>query len=155
MKHLWWPSSSQHSASLMMCHSVPKYRFWTSSQLETVTRHRPFEQEKHHELNKNHLLTHEKIGFRCRLAIVLLDVFGLVGDHADERVELKDGDAQIDDVHWVSKEALQCRNKFCKGEFMDTTSNIGFYTWWTFIVGLSSSFDNLCISTAFLTNMIF
>lgn len=95
--------------------------------------------------NLKNLLTHEKIGFRCGLAIVLLDVFGLVGDHTDERVELKDGDAQIDDVHWVSKETLQCRNKLWTEEFMDTTYNIGFYTWWTFTVGRSSSFDNWCI----------
>ena len=39
------------------------------------------------------LLTHEKIGFRCRLAIVLLNVFGFVGDHPDEGVELNDGHA--------------------------------------------------------------
>lgn len=37
------------------------------------------------------LLTHEKICFRCCLAIVLLNVFRFVGDHPDERVELNDG----------------------------------------------------------------
>lgn len=34
------------------------------------------------------LLTHEKVSFGCGLAVMLLDVFGFVGDHPDERVEL-------------------------------------------------------------------
>lgn len=47
---------------------------------------------------------------------MLLNVFGLVGDHANERVELNDGDAQVDDVHRIPKETLQCGHKFCVGE---------------------------------------
>lgn len=65
---------------------------------------------------ENLLLTHEEVGFGCRLAIVLLDILGFVGDHPDERVELQDGDAQVDDVHWVSKEAPQCWHKLCREE---------------------------------------
>lgn len=63
---------------------------------------------------KNLPLTHEEVGFGCRLAIVLLNVLGFVGDHADERVELQDGDAQVDDVHWVSKETPECWCKLCR-----------------------------------------
>lgn len=65
---------------------------------------------------KNLLLTHEEVGFGCRLAIVLLNVLGFVGDHPDERVELQDGDAQVDDVHWVSKETPECWCKLCRKE---------------------------------------
>lgn len=42
---------------------------------------------------------------------MLLDVFGFVGDHPDERVELKDGHTQVDDVHWIPEETLQSRHK--------------------------------------------
>lgn len=42
---------------------------------------------------------------------MLLDVFGFVGDHPDEGVELKDGHTQVDDVHGIPKEALQSWNK--------------------------------------------
>lgn len=44
---------------------------------------------------------------------MLLNVFGFVGDHPNERVELNDGHAQVDDVHRISKETLQCRHKLC------------------------------------------
>lgn len=66
-------------------------------------------------------LTHEEIGFRCWLAVVLLDVFGFVGDHPDERVELNDGHAQVDDVHRISEETLHCGHEFCVGKFMNST----------------------------------
>lgn len=42
---------------------------------------------------------------------MLLDVFGFVGDHPDEGVELKDGHTQVDDVHWIPKETLQSWHK--------------------------------------------
>lgn len=60
-------------------------------------------------------LTHEEVGLGRRLAVVLLDVLGFVGDHPDERVELQDGDAQVDDVHWVSQKSPQRRCKLCRG----------------------------------------
>lgn len=56
-------------------------------------------------------LTHEEVGGGCRLAVMLLDVFGFVGDHPDEGVELKDGHTQVDDVHRIPKEPLQRRHK--------------------------------------------
>lgn len=62
---------------------------------------------------------------------MLLNVFGFVGDHTDERVELQDGDAQVDDVYWISKETLQCWHKVCMGKFMNTTYNIGFSSFYT------------------------
>lgn len=62
------------------------------------------------------LLTHEKIGFWCWLTIVLLNILGLVSDHADEGVKLNDGHAQVDDVHRIPEETLQCGHKFCMRE---------------------------------------
>lgn len=42
---------------------------------------------------------------------MFLDVFGFVGDHPNEGVELKDGHTQVDDVHWIPKEILQSWHK--------------------------------------------
>lgn len=44
---------------------------------------------------------------------MLLNVFGFVGDHPDEGVELKDAHTQVDDVHWTPKETPQCWHKVC------------------------------------------
>lgn len=44
---------------------------------------------------------------------MLLDVFGFVGDHPDEGVELKDGHTQVDDVHGIPKESPQSRHEVC------------------------------------------
>jgi len=70
------------------------------------------------------MLTHEKICFRCWLAVVLLDVFRFVGDHTNERVKLNDRHTQVDDIHRISEETLQCRHKFCVGKlkWMSITS---------------------------------
>ena len=38
---------------------------------------------------------------------MLLYVLGLVGYHADERVQLNDGHTQVDEVHWVPQEGFQ------------------------------------------------
>lgn len=59
------------------------------------------------------MLTHEEVGGRRRLAVMLLDVFGFVGDHPDEGVELKDGHTQVDDVHRIPKETPQSWDKVC------------------------------------------
>lgn len=48
---------------------------------------------------------------------MLLNVFWLVGDHTDERVELNDSHTQVGDVHGVSKEILQRGHKFCEETF--------------------------------------
>lgn len=85
MKHLWWPSSSHHFAPLKNFLSVRQNRFW----MEWPGKIHP---NKVNIINYgNILLTHKKIGFWCWLAIVLLNIFGFVGDHPDERVELNDG----------------------------------------------------------------
>lgn len=70
------------------------------------------------------LLTHEEVGGRGRLAVVLLDVFGFVGDHPDEGVELKDGHTQVDDVHWIPQESPQSWDKVC-GKNSKSTSDGG------------------------------
>lgn len=70
------------------------------------------------------LLTHEEVGGRCRLAVMLLDVFGFVGDHPDEGVELKDGHTQVDNVHWIPKETPQSWDKVW-GKMEKNTSGAG------------------------------
>ena len=52
---------------------------------------------------------------------MLLNVFGFVGDHPNERVELNDCHTEVDDVHWTSKETLQSRHKFCIETFKSMT----------------------------------
>lgn len=59
--------------------------------------------------------THEKVGLWRRLPEVLLDVLGLVGDHADERVQLDDCHTQVDQIHRVSQQSPQGWNKVCRG----------------------------------------
>lgn len=59
--------------------------------------------------------THEKVGLGGRLPEVLLDVLGLVGDHADERVQLDDCHTQVDQIHRVSQQSSQGWNKVCRG----------------------------------------
>lgn len=45
---------------------------------------------------------------------MLLDVLGLVGDHADERVELDDRHTQVDQVDAVAQQGAQRREKVCR-----------------------------------------
>lgn len=65
--------------------------------------------------------THEEVGFGGRLPEVLLDVLGLIGDHADQRVQLDDCHTQIDQIHWVSQQSSQCWDKVCEGTEVDKT----------------------------------
>lgn len=60
--------------------------------------------------------THEEVGLGGGLPKVLLDVLGLVGHHADEGVELDDGDTQVDQVHGVSQQDPQGRDEICERE---------------------------------------
>lgn len=46
---------------------------------------------------------------------MLLDVLGLVSDHADERVELDDCHTQVDQIDRVRQQTTQGRNKVCGG----------------------------------------
>ena len=46
---------------------------------------------------------------------MLLDVLGLVGHHADEGVELDDGNTQVDQVNGVSQQDPQGRDEICRG----------------------------------------
>lgn len=45
---------------------------------------------------------------------MLLDVLGLVGDHANERVQLDDCHTQVDQIHRVSQQSPQGRNEVCR-----------------------------------------
>ena len=44
---------------------------------------------------------------------MLLDVLGLVSHHADEGVELDDGNTQVDQVNGVSQQDPQGRDEIC------------------------------------------
>lgn len=46
---------------------------------------------------------------------MLLDVLGLVGDHADERVQLDDCHAQVDQVDAVAQQGAERWEKVCGG----------------------------------------
>ena len=46
---------------------------------------------------------------------MLLDVLGLVGHHADEGVELDDGNTQVDQVNGISQQDPQGRDEICGG----------------------------------------
>lgn len=59
--------------------------------------------------------THEKVGLGCRLSEVLLNVLGLVGDHADERVELDDCHTQVDQVDAVAQQGAERWEEVCGG----------------------------------------
>lgn len=59
--------------------------------------------------------THQKVGLRGRLPEVLLDVLWLVGDHANEGVQLDDCHTQVDQIHMVSQQSSQGWNKVCRG----------------------------------------
>lgn len=45
---------------------------------------------------------------------MLLDVFWLVCHHTDQRVELDDGDAEIQEVDWVPQKGSECWQKVWK-----------------------------------------
>lgn len=47
---------------------------------------------------------------------MLLNIFGFVGDHPNERVELYDGHEQVDDEELIFKKSLQCGHEFCMTE---------------------------------------
>lgn len=57
--------------------------------------------------------THQKVGLWSWLSEVLLNVFGLVSDHADERVQLNDCHAQVDQIDWVCQQRSQGWNEVC------------------------------------------
>lgn len=59
-------------------------------------------------------LTHQEVGLGRRLPEVLLDVLGLVGDHADEGVELDDCHTQVDQVDAVAQQGAQRREEVCR-----------------------------------------
>lgn len=58
-------------------------------------------------------LTHQEVGLGRRLPEVLLDVLGLVGDHANQGVELDDCHTQVDQVDAVAQQGAQRREKVC------------------------------------------
>lgn len=76
--------------------------------------------------------THEKVGLGCRLPEVLLDVLGLVGDHADERVQLDDCHTQVDQVDAVAQQGAERREKVCRGtefrSYLSETDNTLYYS---------------------------
>lgn len=61
-----------------------------------------------------HFPTHQEVGLGCGLPEMLLDVLGLVGDHADERVQLNDYHTQVNEIHRVSQQGAQAWNKVCR-----------------------------------------
>lgn len=61
--------------------------------------------EKRHLWSFKH--THQKVGLRGRLSEVLLNVLGLVGDHANKGVQLDDRHTQVDQIHLVTQQSPQ------------------------------------------------
>lgn len=55
---------------------------------------------------------------------MLLDVLGLVGDHANEGVQLDDRHTQVDQIHGVSQQSPQGRNKVCRGVQIGTETHL-------------------------------
>lgn len=45
---------------------------------------------------------------------MLLNVLGLVGNHANERIQLDDCHAQVDQIHRVSQQSSQGWYKICR-----------------------------------------